>query len=67
METGMGAILLMLMLFGCWLVLAAVMDWDWCLGPIELDAAIILFGNDTVRWCLGGVGGMMVLFALLAR
>ena len=32
----MAGLLLMFVLLGLWLMAAALMDWDWCLGGIDL-------------------------------
>lgn len=57
----MGALMLMLTLFGVWLLVAALMDWEWCLGPIDLREVGILVGEDTLRWIIGGIGVLLIL------
>ena len=63
----MGALLLMLMLFGGWLLLSALMDWDWCLGPIDLGPAAVLLGDELVRWIIGTSGALLLLFSGCSR
>ncbi len=52
----MGGLLVLITLFGVWLVVAAVLDWDWSLGTIDLTPAEATLGTEAVRWGVCVVG-----------
>lgn len=53
----MGGLLLILTLLGIWLVVAAVMDWDWSLGTFDPYPGEATIGGEAVRWgsCVVGL------------
>ena len=46
----MGSILLLLCVFGCWLVICSLFDWDWSFGAIDPYPAEATVGAEVVRW-----------------
>jgi hypothetical protein len=49
-----------LMILGLWAVVAAILDWDTCLGVIDIRAAGEAMGDDVARWAVG-IGGLVLL------
>ena len=58
----MGGLLILITALGCWLATAAVLDWDWSLGTVDLYPAENEFGPEAIRWsiCLFGIVLMFV-------
>jgi hypothetical protein len=55
-----------LMILGLWAVIAALLDWDSCLGVIDLRAAGAALGDDNLaRWAVGCGGMLLILLGLL--
>ncbi len=52
----MGGLLLILTLMGAWLVVAAVLDWDWSFGTLDPTPAEDALGVEALRWSVCGVG-----------
>ncbi len=46
----------MMTLLGMWLVIAAIMDWDWSFGGFDMYPAENAFGLELVRWGVFAVG-----------
>ena len=62
----MFAIASIFILLGLWAVIACILDWDSCLGVIDIRATGEAFGSeDLARWVIGGGGGVVVLMGLL--
>ena len=57
----MGSILLLICLFGCWLVISALLDWDWSFGAFDHYPVESTLGTEVVRWGLFTVGLLMML------
>ena len=46
----MGSILLLISLFGCWLVISSLLDWDWSFGAFDHYPIESTLGTEVVRW-----------------
>ena len=57
----MGSILLVICLFGCWLVVSSTLDWDWSFGAFDHYPAESALGTEVVRWGLFSLGILMML------
>jgi len=58
----MGGLMLILTVLGVWLVIAAVMDWDWSLGTVDMYPAETTLGAEVIRWgiCIIGLALMFI-------
>ena len=62
----MFAVASILAILGLLVLLAALFDWDSCLGVIDLRAAGEAMGDDDLaRWAVGAGGGVLLLVGLL--
>ncbi len=58
----MFAVAMILILLGVWVALACLLDWDTCLGVIDLRAAGQAVGSDLAsRWSFGAGGVALIL------
>ena len=57
----MGGILLLLCIFGCWLVICSLFDWDWSFGAVDPYPAEATVGAEVVRWGIFTIGLAMML------
>ncbi len=62
----MFAVASILAILGGWVLLATLLDWDSCLGVIDLRAAGEVMGDDDLaRWVFGGGGAVLLLAGLV--
>jgi len=58
----MFAVAIIFITLGLWASIACLLDWDTCLGVIDIRAAGQAVGDDLVaRWSIGACGVLMIL------
>ena len=57
----MFAVALIFITLGLWALLACLLDWDSCLGVIDLRAAGAVVGDEVARWSVGAGGAALML------
>ena len=59
----MGALMILFVLLGTWLLIASLLDWDASCGVIDLQTPGILLGENVIRRIVAGFGVVILFFA----
>jgi len=61
----MVALAIIIVLFGVWLVISALANWDWYKGITDFAATEAVFGESAARWLCGVLGIVAIVFGIV--